>query len=48
MKLVQGLAQPKLLNVIKNALIIDFKKPKLESQCICKVAREVVGGQKGP
>jgi hypothetical protein len=48
MKLVQGLAQPKPLNVIKNALITDFKKPKSESQCICKVAREVVGGQKGP
>jgi hypothetical protein len=31
MKFVQGVAQPKLLNVIKNALIVEFKKPKLES-----------------
>jgi hypothetical protein len=48
MKLVQGLAQPKPLNVIKNALITNFKKPKSESQCNCKVDREVVGGGKGP
>ena len=34
MKLVQGLAQPKPLNEIKNALITEFKKTKLESQCI--------------
>jgi hypothetical protein len=34
MKLVQGLAQPKPLNEIKNALIAEFKKPKSESQCI--------------
>jgi hypothetical protein len=37
MKLVQGLAQPKPLNEIKNALITDFKKPKLESQCITEL-----------
>jgi hypothetical protein len=34
MKLVQGLAQAKPLNEIKNALIVVFKKPKVESQCI--------------
>jgi hypothetical protein len=34
MKLVQGLAQPKPLNEIKNALVAEFKKPKSESQCI--------------
>ena len=34
MKLVQGLAQPKPLNQIKNALIAEFKKPNSESQCI--------------
>jgi hypothetical protein len=28
MKLVQGLAQPKPLNQIKNVLIAEFKKPK--------------------
>ena len=37
MKLVQGLAQPKQLNEIKNALIAEFKKPKLESQCITEL-----------
>jgi hypothetical protein len=37
MKLVQGLAQPKPLNEIKNALIADFKKPKSESQCITEL-----------
>ena len=37
MKLVQGLAQPKPLNEIKNVLIAEFKKPKLESQCITKL-----------
>jgi hypothetical protein len=37
MKLVQGLAQPKPLNEIKNALIAEFKKPKLESQCITEL-----------
>jgi hypothetical protein len=37
MKLVQGLAQPKLLNEIKNALIVEFKKPKSESQCITEL-----------
>jgi hypothetical protein len=31
MKLVLGLAQPKPLNKIKNALIPEFKKPKSES-----------------
>jgi hypothetical protein len=34
MKLVQGLAQPEPLNEINNVLIAEFKKPKLESQCI--------------
>jgi len=37
MKLVQGLAQPKPLNEIKNALIAEFKTPKSESQCITEV-----------
>jgi hypothetical protein len=37
MKLVQGLAQPKPLKEIKNALIDEFKKPKSESQCIKKI-----------
>jgi hypothetical protein len=37
MKLVQGLGQHKPLNQIKNALIAEFKKPKLESQCITKL-----------
>jgi hypothetical protein len=37
MKLVQGLAQPKPLNQINNALITEFKKPKSESQCITKL-----------
>ena len=31
MKLVQGLAQPKPLNHIKNTLIEEFKKPNPES-----------------
>ena len=34
MKFVQGIAQPKPLNEIKNVLVSKFKKPKLESQCI--------------
>jgi hypothetical protein len=34
MKLVQGLAQPKPLNKIKNVLIAEFRKPKSESKCI--------------
>ena len=34
MKFVQGLTQPKPLGEIKNALIVEFKKPKSESQCI--------------
>jgi hypothetical protein len=37
MKLVQGLAQPKPMYEIKNALIIEFKKPKWESQCIMEL-----------
>jgi hypothetical protein len=37
MKLVQGLAQPKPLNQIKNGLIVEFKKPKSESQCITEM-----------
>jgi hypothetical protein len=37
MKLVQGLAQPKPLNEIKNALTTEFKKPNLDSKCITKM-----------
>jgi hypothetical protein len=37
MKLVQGLAYPKPLNQIKNVMIVEFKKPKLESQCITEL-----------
>jgi hypothetical protein len=37
MKLVQGLGQPKPLNEIKNALIVEFKKPNSESQCIIEL-----------
>jgi hypothetical protein len=37
MKLVQGLAQPKMLNQIKNTLIVALKKPKSESQCITEM-----------
>ena len=37
MKLVQGLAQPKTLNEIKKTLIVEFKKPNLESQCITQI-----------
>jgi hypothetical protein len=37
MKLVQGLAQPKPLNEIKNTLIAEFKKPNSESQCIIEL-----------
>jgi hypothetical protein len=37
MKLVQGTAQPKLLNKVKNALVVELKKPKSESQCITEL-----------
>jgi hypothetical protein len=37
MKLFQGIAQPKPLNEIKNALVEEFKKPKSESQCITEL-----------
>jgi len=37
MKIFQGVAHPKLLNIIKTALIAEFKKPKLESQCITEM-----------
>jgi hypothetical protein len=37
MKFVQGVVQPKPLNDIKTALIVEFKKPKLESQCITEL-----------
>ena len=37
MMLVQGIAQPKPLNRIKNALIVEFKKPKSESKCITEL-----------
>ena len=46
MKLVQGLAQPKPLNEIKNALTAEFKKPKSESQCITElkeIKQKIVG-----
>jgi hypothetical protein len=33
----QGVFQPKPLNQIKTALIAEFKKPKLESQCITEL-----------
>jgi hypothetical protein len=36
MKFVQG-ATPKPLNSIKTTLIVEFKKPKSESQCIKKL-----------
>jgi hypothetical protein len=36
MKFVQG-ATPKPLNAIKNSLIVEFKKPKSESQCITEL-----------
>jgi hypothetical protein len=37
MKLVQGLAQSKPLNEIKNALVVELKKPNSESQCITEL-----------
>ena len=37
MKPVQGIAQPNLLNAIKNALIAEFKKTKSKSQCITEL-----------
>jgi hypothetical protein len=37
MKFAQGIAQPKTLGEIKTALIFEFKKPKLESQCITEL-----------
>jgi hypothetical protein len=37
MKFVQGIAQPKLLNEIKNVLSEKFKKPNLESHCITEL-----------
>jgi hypothetical protein len=37
MKLIQGLAQPKPLNEIKNVLNAEFKKPKSESQCVIEM-----------
>jgi hypothetical protein len=37
MKFVKGIPQPKSLNEIKNALIVEFKKPKSESQCITEL-----------
>jgi hypothetical protein len=37
MKHVQGLAQPKPLNEIKNVLVEEFKKSKSESQCITEM-----------
>jgi hypothetical protein len=37
MKFVLGSIQPKPLNDIKNALSVDFKKHKAESQCITEL-----------
>jgi hypothetical protein len=37
MKLFQGLVQPNPLNKIKNVLIVEFNKPKSESQCITEL-----------
>jgi hypothetical protein len=37
MKLFQGLAQPKTLKEINNAMIVNFKKPKSESKCITEL-----------
>jgi hypothetical protein len=37
MKFVKGTVQPKPLNDIKTELSEEFKKPKLESQCITKL-----------
>jgi hypothetical protein len=37
MNFVKGVAQPKPLNEINTALSAEFKKPKLESQCITKL-----------
>jgi hypothetical protein len=37
MKFFLGLGQPKPLNEIKTALSEEFKKPKLESQCITEM-----------
>jgi hypothetical protein len=37
MNIVKGIAEPKPLNEIKNALIVEFKKPKSESQCITEL-----------
>jgi len=37
MKFVQGVVQPNPLNEIKVSLIIEFNKPKPESQCITEL-----------
>jgi hypothetical protein len=37
MNIVKGIAEPKPLNEIKNALIVEFKKPKSKSQCIIEL-----------
>jgi hypothetical protein len=37
MNIVKGIAEPKPLNEIKNALIVEFKKPNSESQCIIEL-----------
>jgi hypothetical protein len=34
MKFIQAVVQPKLLNEINIVLIVEFKKPKSELQCI--------------
>jgi hypothetical protein len=38
MKFFEG-AAPKPLNVIKTALIVEFKKPKSKSQCIIELKK---------
>jgi hypothetical protein len=36
-KFIQGVFHLKLLNEIKTVLIVEFKKPKSESQCITEL-----------
>jgi len=37
MNFVKGIAQPKPLNEMNKMLIVEFKKPKSESQCITEL-----------
>ena len=45
MKFISGPGQPKPLNAIKTALSAEFKKPKLESQCIIELKQNQVEGE---